>query len=1075
MALFELLDKNELQRLQDEFCAVAGVSAYCMNHDGGKVTRISGDDRYLHAMQERMAFERVQGDDSLEDLALEELPGQGQVAAMSIEARGTKELFWIVYRPQHMTENAFYQCLELLRDASISFLQNKIKAYSAQAESIRREAADRKTEKAFEQHRVMTHILQLLDNPEPVENVMNEWLGLVSIYLDLDTAEIFKLQPDGKSMDVICEWRRQGVPSFFDKTSKVSTYSFLNGSKLVVVNTDQIAKPEYRAIYEIGVKAIILYPLCHQEGKLEFVLSLNDRKAHAFEEEEIKFVSDAVKILENILIRRKQKNSLTGAQVALEAVLDHVNSCIMVRDEIKHKLIFANKSMQAEFAEELKSGTFRWLLENPLQKEGGEDLGLGREIFYEEKKRWYDLNITGIKWTDGSEAKMYSLYDITSKKRYQGKIEKQEITDFLTGLYNRMCCERDLAVQIDAAKKSHKTGALLYLDLDDFKHINDGLGHQYGDALLKAVSHAFQSIPGIEQFCYRMGGDEFVIVIPPESYHRFEKILEDIQKVFCRTWTLKDTDYYCTMSMGIVTFPDKGDSVPDLVKKADIAMYAAKKAGKNRIEFYSDSISSSDRRRLDMEKNMRDATTKDFGEFEVYYQPIIDVQGSETKCNGAEALIRWNSRKLGFVTPVEFIPLAEYLGLINPIGNHVLLEACKQCKEWNDRGFDYKVNVNLSVVQLLQRDIVETVSNALIGTGLAPEHLTLEVTESLAINDMERMKKILGRIKELGVKIALDDFGTGYSSLNHIREIPFDIIKVDQSFVKDLAEDAYSQSFIKLVSELAETIGVNVCVEGIETDMQHQVLQGMRIKYIQGYYYDKPMSRRDFEAKYCKNAAQRITYKEVVIPVMEEGDPEESNIREGKKEKQAEEKGQEKQPEDREQERQSEDRGQKRQAIEKGQERQQAEDKGQGKQEEESGQERQAEDKGLEKQQDQEKSQEASNTDEEVSEWDGLDWEKLEWNQMEFEEQEDKKLEINTFAGRGTKGGAKTKTATTGKKRSSAKSLAVSSKQIGKNFAEDAKQSGKGTAEGSKQSGKSSAEDSKQSGKIISIHRDQQD
>ena len=871
MALFELLDKNELQRLQDEFCAVTGVALYCLNHDGVKMTRVSGDDRYLHALQERMAFERVQGDESLEDLAVEELPGQSQVAAMSIEARGSKELYWIVYRPQHMTEDAFYRCLELLRDASISFLQSKIKAFGTQAESIRKENADKKSERSLELLRVMTRLLHLLDSSEPVEDVMNEWLRMVSTFLQLDTAQIFKLQADGKNMDVICEWRRQGLASFFDKTSRVPTYSFLKGYELMVISTDQITKPEYREIFEIGLKAVILYPLCRTEGKLEFVLSLNDRKTHVFDEEEIKFTSDAVKILDSILISRMQKNNLSGMQAALENALDHVNTSILVRDERKHKTLFANKQMKSQFGEELRDGTFSWLVDMGMDNnDEEEEKQLSREIYHENKKRWYDLAVTDFRWTDGSEAKLYSLFDITSKKRYQGKIEKQEITDFLTGLYNRMCCERDLAIQIDSAKKSHKKGALLYLDLDDFKHINDGLGHQYGDALLKAVSQAFQSIPGIEQFCYRMGGDEFVIVIPPESFERFERILEDIQKVFCRPWTLKDADYYCTMSMGIVTYPDNGDSVPDLVKKADIAMYAAKKAGKNRIEFYSDNIASSDRRRLDMEKNMRDATAKDFGEFEVYYQPIIDVQGSEVKCAGAEALIRWNSSKLGFVTPVEFIPLAEYLGLINPIGNHVLLEACKQCKEWNDKGFDYKVNVNLSVVQLLQRDIVETVSNALIGTGLAPEHLTLEVTESLAINDMERMKKILGRIKELGVKIALDDFGTGYSSLNHIREIPFDIIKVDQSFVKDLADDAYSQSFIKLVSELAETIGVSVCVEGIETDMQHQVLQGMHIKYIQGYYYDRPMSRRDFETKYCRNAARRITYKEVVVPVLDD-------------------------------------------------------------------------------------------------------------------------------------------------------------------------------------------------------------
>ena len=312
---------------------------------------------------------------------------------------------------------------------------------------------------------------------------------------------------------------------------------------------------------------------------------------------------------------------------------------------------------------------------------------------------------------------------------------------------------------------------------------------------------------------------------------------------------MKDADYYCTMSMGIVIFPELGESVVDLVKKADIAMYEAKKSGKNRVARYSDDINTISGRRLDMERNMRDATTDGYEEFEVYYQPIIDITG-EIKCSGAEALIRWNSSKLGFIAPSEFIPLAEYLGLINPIGNFVLREACTQCKKWNDLGKDYKVNVNLSVVQLLQPDIVTVVKQTLEETGLNPAHLTLEVTESLAINDMERMKLILAGIKELGVKLALDDFGTGYSSLNHIREIPFDVIKVDQSFVKDLAVDAYAKSFVKMVAELAEAIGVNVCVEGIESIEQYDVLQGMNIKYIQGYYFDKPLTREKFEEKY---------------------------------------------------------------------------------------------------------------------------------------------------------------------------------------------------------------------------------
>ncbi|MBR5360186.1 MAG: EAL domain-containing protein, partial [Lachnospiraceae bacterium] len=190
-------------------------------------------------------------------------------------------------------------------------------------------------------------------------------------------------------------------------------------------------------------------------------------------------------------------------------------------------------------------------------------------------------------------------------------------------------------------------------------------------------------------------------------------------------------------------------------------------------------------------------------------------------------------------------------GLINPIGDHVLKEACKECKYWNDNGHpEYKVNVNLSVVQLMQDDIVENVRKTIEEIGLNPRNLTLEVTESLAINDMERMKRIMANIRELGVRIALDDFGTGYSSLNHIREIPFDVIKVDQSFVRELATDEYHRSFIRMIGELAYALDVDICVEGIESKAQYEVLEGMKVRMIQGYYFDKPMTREGFEQKY---------------------------------------------------------------------------------------------------------------------------------------------------------------------------------------------------------------------------------
>lgn len=537
---------------------------------------------------------------------------------------------------------------------------------------------------------------------------------------------------------------------------------------------------------------------------------------------------------------------------SLEAVLDNVGCGIYICSIESGETLFVNRILQKNFAGELREGTFIQLLgqDTLTQKKNGIS-----EVYHAAKGHWYRLRRTEIMWVDGRIAAMYSLYDITDKKLFQKRMKQQADTDSLTGLANRKCCERDLVWLVEESLRCKAQGGLLYIDLDDFKDINDGLGHQYGDVLLKNIAGGLSGIEGIRSTCYRMGGDEFGILILPEYYGELARIVEDVRAAFAKPWFLKDADYYCTMSMGIVTFPKDGGNAQELIKKADIAMYEAKKSGKNRVVVYSEGLGIHSGRKLDMEKNMREALMKGYGEFVVYYQPVIDILQPGYPCVGAEALIRWNSKALGFISPAEFIPLAEYLGLINPIGNYVLRTACRECKRWNDNGHPhYKVNVNLSVVQLLQPDIVENVQNALTESGINPRNLTLEVTESLAIHDMERMKAILTGIKALGVRIALDDFGTGYSSLSHIKEIPFDVIKVDQSFVKDLAEDTCSQAFIKMVAELAETMGASICAEGIETEAQFKVLEGMKVKMVQGYYFDRPMPDEDFATKYAETA-----------------------------------------------------------------------------------------------------------------------------------------------------------------------------------------------------------------------------
>lgn len=309
------------------------------------------------------------------------------------------------------------------------------------------------------------------------------------------------------------------------------------------------------------------------------------------------------------------------------------------------------------------------------------------------------------------------------------------------------------------------------------------------------------------------------------------------------------TEYFCTMSMGIATFPDNSNDVHDIIKMADVAMYESKKSGKNCYNYYDADKKTNTAKQLDIENNMRQAVASQMQEFVVFYQPVVD--SFTRQCVSCEALVRWNSKALGFMGPGDFIPLAEYLGLITDIGDYILEEACKQCKEWNDAGFpDFHVNVNLSVVQLLQKNVAENINNIIRKSGVNPANIVLEITESFAINDMDRVLNIINGLKTLGPRIALDDFGTGYSSLNYIKQLPLNIIKVDKTFIDDIVEDDYAQAFVKLIVDLSKTIGTQIVVEGVEQPEQYTLLRDLGVDYIQGYLFGRPVPAGEFEKKY---------------------------------------------------------------------------------------------------------------------------------------------------------------------------------------------------------------------------------
>ena len=866
------LDPDTMQKAQDTYSLLTNLFIFCINAEGERITEMSGNPNDITRILGLIEESRIESvlrqvlNSTVEEQVVENTNFSNvKLASIAVRVNGKLAFGWFVCAVLDDvtdTENAvlniksttdypkFIKALDLLRELSCKIYENSDRLETAVAESKRSRYSELEMARSLRRSESIADIVQMLDSDESFENISDTILRETALYTQVSHAYVLRPNAHGEGIDVLGSYVSEGTQdiseSFVDgKLSITDTF----GDKPVVVSYKTKINDELRSLMEsLGVSAIISLPIFINHKPAMYALFVESRPKKCWEMDEVKFFADAVRVLQNILTRRIQKNSLASSYKSLEAILDNVGSAIYVKDMETGEVLFANRMFRNTFEAELNNGQVEKLFESNIRYDHGTSY---TEVEYKEKGRWYDLHTTVIQWVDGRKVTLYSIFDVTDKKIYQRKIEQQANNDFLTGLYNRMSCERDLLQYIDEAKISGGQGAVLYLDLDDFKHINDGLGHQYGDVLLKAISHSLQRIEGVESSCYRMGGDEFVVIIPPSSFDRFKQIVEEIQIVFNKPWFLKGADYYCTSSMGIVTFPDEGETVQDLIRKADIAMYDAKKTGKNRTAYYAENSDKDSNKRLDMEKSMRDATADGYKEFEVYYQPIVDIRKGSALCTGAEALIRWNSQDLGFVTPGEFIPLAEYLGLINPIGNYVLKEACMTCKKWNESGHPYyKVNVNLSVVQLLQNDIVETIESIINETGINPRNLTLEVTESLAINDMTRMKRILSSIKKLGVRIALDDFGTGYSSLNHVREIPIDVIKVDQSFVTELATDQYAQAFVKMVGELANALGVKVCVEGIETAEQYRTLENMNIRMVQGFYFDKPMPRADFEAKY---------------------------------------------------------------------------------------------------------------------------------------------------------------------------------------------------------------------------------
>ena len=436
------------------------------------------------------------------------------------------------------------------------------------------------------------------------------------------------------------------------------------------------------------------------------------------------------------------------------------------------------------------------------------------------------------------------IRDITERKRAEDKLKFLATRDPLTHLPNRHMFNERLHEITQETDRAEGKAAVLFIDLDNFKHINDAMGHSAGDVVLQLAGKRLESCVRGKDMIARLSGDEFTVILEDvRKDGEVEAVANRMLRQLSQPFHVDGKELYTSGSIGVVVYPDSCDNVDDLLKNVYTASHHAKKQGRNNFQFYSSTLSANALRRMAIEHGLRHALEND--EFHIAYQAKVDL--STGMIMGAEALARWTNPELGVISPVEFVPVAEETGLIVPIGDWILETACNEAKSWYDLGLkDISVSVNLSVRQFQQGDLAARVAEVIETSGLPCERLDLELTESMLVENADETVRVLQALKALGVSLSIDDFGTGYSSLSYLTKFPLDSLKVDRSFVTSLPDSSDAVTMAKAIVNMAKNLGLKVIAEGIENERQSTFLHGLGSDIGQGYLFSRPVPLEDF-------------------------------------------------------------------------------------------------------------------------------------------------------------------------------------------------------------------------------------
>ena len=469
---------------------------------------------------------------------------------------------------------------------------------------------------------------------------------------------------------------------------------------------------------------------------------------------------------------------------------------------------------------------------------------------------WVHLTVAARRAADGRRLHDISIVeDITERREAQSRIQYLATHDEMTGLANRILFNELITRAIARERRRRGRFAVLFIDLDRFKIINDSLGHEAGDQLLKELASRFHAHVRSSDVLARFGGDEFVLLLNDIADRPAASVVaRNLLWLTLKPVRVKDQQCRVTASIGIAMYPDDAQDVTTLMKYADMAMYRAKEEGKNNAQFYSPAIGAVSEQRLQIETGLRDALAHDA--LSLHYQPKVDIRTREIR--GVEALLRWSHPELGVVSPAQFVAVAEECGLIVPLGHWALRTACTQMVSWMRQGLPpISMAVNLSPRQFSDPNLVESIRRVLDETGMAPTLLELEITESVMLTDIDSAVEKVTAIRDLGVRLAIDDFGTGYSSLAQLKRFPIDALKIDRSFIRGIPTDKDDMAIAEAILSLGKTLGVTIVAEGVETDAQQAFLNKHACHEMQGFHFSRPIPAEEFAAFYYAHCASQ--------------------------------------------------------------------------------------------------------------------------------------------------------------------------------------------------------------------------